>query len=201
MPVFLEDKKILLLHIPRTGGNWVLRVVRRANIDSTAWIRSNHSNLTQSHQLLGQLVVRYDHNIEGIFAFVRHPIDYYESVWMYMHSIDSNRDAMKEGCKFRWHPYFHIMESYCPDFRQWVETVIDTIPGWYSQMIDSYVGPKGGEFCQYIGRTERLGTDFVDILMAFGYELTPRQIRTILQYGKANASYARSSGVVKQLLN
>ncbi len=201
MAMFLNDKKILFLHIPRTGGTFLVKVIRKAKLSSIAWIRSNRAKLTQSHQLIGHFTSRYRRDISGVSAFVRHPITYYESVWMFMHVVGDNRWLMGRDRRFSWHPHSSVVECWRPDFADWVRAVIDELPGWYSRLVDMYVGPDGGEFCKYIGRTERINIDLVDILIKFGYELTDQQKHIINGYRVINHSYDRDRADVQAMLN
>jgi hypothetical protein len=50
--------------------------------------------------------------------------------------------------------------------------MLENEPAWYTRLIEQYVGPEGGEFASYVGRTERLVQDLVAILRSLGYAIS-----------------------------
>ena len=56
-----------------------------------------------------------------------------------------------------------------PDFNEWLDEMLEEEPGWVTRWFERYVGPPGGEFCHFIGRTETIEQDMEDVLTMLGY--------------------------------
>jgi hypothetical protein len=106
--------------------------------------------------------------VNFVFAFVRHPIAYYESVWKWMSRKNYSRLIRK---RWRWHPHRTAVMQYrrASGFNDWVCRMLKNRPCWYTRLVEQYVGPEGGEFCDFIGRTETLIEDFMLLLNELGY--------------------------------
>ena len=53
----------------------------------------------------------------------------------------------------------------------WIHEVMDREPCWVTRLYESYIGPEGGEFLQYVGRTEHLTEHLTVVLRRLGYEV------------------------------
>ncbi len=202
MTIMLSEKQCLFVHIPRTGGEWTKSILKSAEIETSPWLRSNRPRIARSHQLIGHFFNRRGYNPSNAFSFVRHPLEYYESVWMYLCMAgERNRRKSTDIERFSWSPHTMPAALWCDDFKIWVESMLNNRPSWYSRVVDMYVGPDGGEFCQYIGRTERINKDLIEILVKFGYQLSEKQIEIISQAEKRNISFDRNEGKTKLMLN
>lgn len=166
---YLSESKALILHIPRTGGTWVEKAIQLCNIESSRWVSKQPNNLPKKHCLLPHIARRHVSDIDFVAAFVRHPIPYYESVWKWMSKTTRSHILRK---RWTWHPHKCAIDVFKKnkDFNEWVYNMSEKHPGWYSRMVKMYVGPQGGEFCGYIGRTESLVDDFLELLTGLGYK-------------------------------
>ncbi len=165
MARYLVDTKAVFLHIPRTGGTWIRDALGVLGVHAGPYSLTEQ-NLPKNHCYLGHYFrapySKKDTNF--IIAIVRHPIAYYESVWKW---ITYSRGRMRG--RWSWHPYMTASRLYSTDFNVWVEIMLREEPAWYTRMVELFVGPAGGEFCDYIGRTETLENDFHAILLHLGY--------------------------------
>ena len=187
MARYLRKNGDLFQHIPRTGGTWIENALRLSGIGCSRWISSAQPlNYATKHCLLGLYYKEYYNVVNRVFSFVRHPIPYYASVWKWMtqhHGVN----CMKE--RWTWHPHLTVAKLYQPNFNDWVFMMLKKEPLWYTRLLENYVGPKGGEFCNYIGRTETLTTDFCEVMEWLGYEKEIETNReTLCSSGKLNAS-------------
>ena len=175
MSRYLRDSKAFFLHIPRTGGTWVFDTMNILGVHSKRWMTLPIS-LPKNHVLLSHMSPEGMKKVDYIFAFVRNPIAYYESVWKLISIGDrGNRFGDRFGTEnlrphWLWHPHMSVTRHYNPDFNRWVEAVLKHEPCWYTRLIESYVGPEGAEFCDFIGRTETLNEDLLNVLEGLGYE-------------------------------
>lgn len=203
MSIILPDKRCLFLHIPRTGGWWVRWAIADSlKIETGVWVRSINPKIARSHALLSHYIDRPDKaNFRSAFAFVRHPIAYYESVWMFFAKMGLGSREKIGGGRFDWHPHRTAARLWVPDFGEWMGWMIRLHPGWYSDMIRLYVGPKGGEYCKFIGRTEHLPDHLLQILRGYRYKIPTGDDKALYKSKKKNTSYDRSNSRVKVMLN
>jgi hypothetical protein len=128
--------------------------------------------LPHGHCLLGHYPRLKRVGIKYILTFVRHPIAYYESVWKWLtNNIAPRNNRFRRMLRYwRWHPFKSAAFYYSDDFNIWVQRMIDSDPMWYTRMVENYVGPPGGEFVDFIGRTETLQSDLIQALTVMGCE-------------------------------
>lgn len=164
----------VFLHVPKTGGNWVTHVLRKMNLV--------HSDVGEKHSDFGRtLLALVGHNTPSLmrgvlrlpqrvilppdstymFAFVRHPLSWYES-WFKYQSQDTRR-WVKFGVEGRfsaWHPNSVLNELGSSEFDVFVENVLSRRPGYVSELYFSFCPPE----IRFIGRHERLRTDLCEAL-------------------------------------
>lgn len=167
MSRFLYDTKTLFLHIPRTGGTFVEKVFQECGIRCSRWASGKliMNRLPQKHALLGHYKRERLAEVEKKFAFVRHPLSYYRSVWGWL-----CRSEGRGLGNHNWHPFQEVTRYWHPQYSVWLNQVLKYQPGWYSALVRDYVGPAGGEFVQFIGRTESLVIDLQNVLSLVGME-------------------------------
>ena len=169
MSQLITKHRLFFLHIPRTGGTWICQALKFLNtrISRRFNKRPVHSNkkLVSKHFLLQHLLREEFGRWDTSFAFVRHPINYYEPVWSWLLRAGKRRTGMN---RFSWHPFDIPYVNWNDDFNVWMKLMLSNNPGWVSHLFDMYVGPEGGEFVDYIGRTENLIDDFQKIIRNFG---------------------------------
>jgi len=191
MARFLHDSGVLIQHIPRTGGTFVEHAIDRLCISSTRWLgRQNIKDYPKKHALLSHYYWGQLAEVRHVVCFVRHPVDYYVSVWQYLHSTRqaSRRRLAHLWTRWRWHPHRQAALLYRADFCEWAEAVLEAEPCWATRLMTWYVGPEDGEYCTFIGRTDTLIPDLLELLPAFGYEVSED---VLIGIGKANAFVGR----------
>jgi hypothetical protein len=173
MSYFLPEKGVLFLHIPRTGGTWIGASMNTAEIPIHNWGRVCEMYRPRKHTILPHYRPDLIPKIKWIFSFVRHPVDYYVSVWRFTtRSVDirpekMRRDAFDKGDSAAIN---EGVNRWKPDFYEWIEEMLEEEPGWVTRMFERYVGPERGEFPHYIGRTETLEQDAREVMRIVGYE-------------------------------
>ena len=178
MSALIKQNRVLFLHIPRTGGTWVKKAINLLEIPVTNYNVRFQIYIAKKHGLLAHIRRPFRARIDSTFCFVRHPITFYESVWKYIITTDYNgKRYIKLSNKWRWHPLTKAVEQYKQlandkrnkeiDFNDWVTLMLCNEPMWCTRLMEQYIGPEGGEFCKFIGRTETLSNDFVEALNFF----------------------------------
>jgi len=183
MARYLVKAKALFQHIPRTGGSWVEKAIDLCKIHRVGWLEKQPPWLPRKHALLNHYYREQMAEVKFVFAFVRHPVAYYESVWKWLgkHGGDN---IMRPA--WSWHPHQTASRWYQPDFDDWVFLMLENEPLWYTRLIEQYVGPRGGEFCNFIGRTEHLLEDFYEAMSSIGYDIEIHR-SGLAALGKRNA--------------
>jgi hypothetical protein len=165
--LFLPDTNALFLHIPRTGGTTVKdTIINRLKLPHEVWKGcTDNKCYPRKHTLLAQHNPRLLEKVKFVFCFVRHPLSYYQSIWKYtstvneqgkyIHPDDRREGTQRKFTSIRW----EYPTCWCPDFDEWVTTMVSEYPGWVTRLYEGFVGPDHSEFCHFIGRTETLSED------------------------------------------
>jgi len=167
---YLHDSRSLFLHIPRCGGTFVEEALDLCGIGTDDWEQSHPRCFCSRHALLSHCYRDKLAEVDNVFAFIRHPYYYYESTWRWLTKF-GERKRKRLWTWWEWHPFASVGKLYVDDFSSWVRKVMAEEPLWVSRIYDAYVGPEGGEFCQFVGRTEHIADDLVLILGRLGYDV------------------------------
>jgi hypothetical protein len=170
MARLLTENGVLYQHIPRTGGTWVEQALQRMRIPMSRWLQKQPEWMPKKHCLLSHYFREDMGQVKRVVAFVRHPLAYYSAVWRWLCDRKPKHfETVRSGEKWAWHPHRTAAEQCQPCFNDWVFLMLQREPLWYTRLVEQYVGPEHGEFCDYIGRTETLADDVLASLGLFGY--------------------------------
>lgn len=143
----LTKNNILFLHIPKTGTNWTIEILKINNLIK--------EKLVGKHDTLKLLNKRYNKiNYLKKVCFVRNPISWYESAFKYYTSIN-----WRVWNRPRWHPCRELWELGDKSFNKFIENVIKNCPSYLSKMYELYT-----KDCDFIGRQENLKDDLIEVL-------------------------------------
>lgn len=133
--------------------------------------KTNHLDLARTERYADRFTI----------AFVRHPLDWWRSLWAY---------RMRDG----WDPQRRIDSVACSsDFNTFVEQVVEHLPAHLETLFARYIGPPSRPI-EFIGRFESLADDLVQGLRAAGDEFDERALRSlppdnVNDYGRFPALY------------
>lgn len=142
----------LFLHIPKTGGTWIEHATHAAGIEMQAAPALKH--VTWRHSLVNQYLNKYSF----IFAFVRHPLTWYESWWKFQTWL-----KWRDHEPGVWHPQGILAKCASDDFSEFIDNCIKHEPAYVTRMYEWYLGPQGAEFVSFVGRYEHLADDLVRV--------------------------------------
>jgi hypothetical protein len=184
MAILLKSNAVFL-HIPKTGGSWVRKVLYDNDLVVCSFSHE-HADLERVLNLSGHYPgdfikksLKIRSNIERKvrnaykFAFIRHPVSWYVSTWRYMESIQWHDFVKKQNpSRFHlkydhWHPFEKLYPLKSANLSEFIHNVITKIPGYYTNLVYSYTGMDTLDF---IGRQEHLLEDLKKVLTNLGIE-------------------------------
>ncbi len=187
----------LFLHIPKTGGTWVTKVLRECGLVRSS-IGHRHANLDHllapGWQGLGRklewawkrpFLLRV-HPRPFTFCFVRHPLDWYESFYLYKNqpALDWERDGERDNFH-RWHPNAVLNDlGKGRDFNEFVGAVMDRYPGYVTALFSHYTFRP----VDFVGKQENLRDDLVEVLDRMGCVFDPAMIRSKERVNRSEAA-------------
>lgn len=170
MAILLKSGDIFL-HIPKTGGNWVTRVLAEQNLILDV-IGHKHSDVAHTFSLNseinGKLLKYFIKKKIGllkskpfVFCMVRHPLSWFESWYKYM-SQDKIRWKCwgRKGIVASWHPNAPLDRCCHTSFEDFLHWIVDNRPGYVSHLLNAYTY----EGVDFVGKQENLACDLVDAL-------------------------------------
>ena len=201
---FLLKGGAIFLHIPKTGGSWVKAVLKESGLiekqlghEHATWdrvlfrdkyydvglkdiLKTKMKNRLYQHLYSGTQRNQINDGNPFVFCFVRNPLSWYESWWKYMIKMQW-KDWGKTNSRNHWHPNAILNSLGSEDFNQFIKNVISTRPGYVTELYGSYTQPG----INYIGKTENLANDLIEVLTYLGLDFNEEFIRN---YKKVNVS-------------
>jgi hypothetical protein len=175
----LLKNNVVFLHIPKTGGSWVTKVLKENDLVLTEFSHP-HADLERVNNFSGhyighylKLSVKFKCNFENLvndslkFCFVRDPISWYESVWRYYSDhnwkkFTREKNPSRFGLKYDlWHPWSPLEELNHDTFENFINDLIKLYPGYLTHLYNSYVDKR---YTHYVGKQENLIEDLISIL-------------------------------------
>lgn len=173
MALLLKNGAVFL-HVPKTGGCFVQKVLRHFDLvrrpigdhnshDRVFW----HDRFHHDEKVARNLVRRALGWIPRIspndfrFCFVREPLSWYVSCWRYMESRNWKREG-DEGNPYHWNPLEMLNGLGSSDFNEFVFNVNRKRPGFVTELFGWYARPS----TQFVGKLENLAVDLRKVLLS-----------------------------------
>jgi hypothetical protein len=106
------------------------------------------------------------------FCFVRHPLAWYESYWLFMRGRGWNAWGVTPSGRRRWHPNAALDGLGDADFNRFARNVLRRRPGYVSEMYSWYATPE----IDFVGVQERLAGDLAAVLRHLGVEFDSERL-------------------------
>lgn len=173
MSLYLPELNAVFVAIPKTGSQWVRRVLAESGATCAPAGGPGDHNLPGTYGRGGPGEPTGNRR----FCFVRHPLEWYESVWRGLHSSWPDRRPVKPLHRERtWSPIRLVTYTAgARTFDEFVRAVLSEQPGFWSRMCEWYAGPPGAPAVDYVGRCENLADDLRIILTALGWKRRPAE--------------------------
>lgn len=190
------------LHIPKTGGSWVAKVLteqglvqsanghKHADFNWNLWQPGRQIRRLSGSQMgleaLKLAAKRLCPATEGIrsdkcsaeekvpfrFCFVRNPFSWYESWFNYMQGKEWRFWGLNASYE-NWHPNSALNGLGSDNFEEFVRNVIRLLPGYVTEFFYSYA--KIG--ISYVGKNESLVEDLISVLNFLGLDFDETKLR------------------------
>ena len=98
---------------------------------------------------------------KGSFAFVRNPLEWYRSWWLYRVRVGLGRMPAWSGEQIAYDAWDEV-------FNRFVLNVTELQPGFLTRLFERYVGTRERPLVDRIGRVETLRSDLKQFLGEFG---------------------------------
>jgi hypothetical protein len=151
----------LILHVPKTGSDWVRAACQAAVRSRIREIGPWHCDLATAKKKLAILGIE----MPPVGTFVRHPLTWYRSAWCYW--METGRFPREDNAP--------RVES--DDFSEFVRNCLHVEPsGYVCSIFERFVGPTDG-CVSFVGRQERLVDDLVEFLRVAGEDFDEERLR------------------------
>lgn len=176
-------KKSMFIHIPKTGGTWIIAATKRAGLFKYK-TKHKHPSLVEFRCINP----KFDLKQIKFFTFVRNPVTWWQSRWsdpfMRRQYLNNEQpEKMPWIGNIRWLNYesqIQTQEQF-EDFNTYIKWMLDRRPGF------------GGDYFRFmtnvskleVGKYEQITQDLVEILYRCGEEFKKSDI---LETPKANES-------------
>lgn len=141
------------LHIPKTGGTWIRRVVTDAGLVTRVLKYDDPALTSEKHAPSHHSVIKPEDAPPVVFAFVRHPLTWYRSYWSWKEKM------------FAWSPV-NPFDRQCAhrDFHGFIRNVFMHYPkGYLAELFPFFTN-----HCTVVGQYENLHEDLARILKDAG---------------------------------
>lgn len=153
--LLLKDNYSTFLHIPKTGGNWVSRVLNDLDL---ANCKTGDKHDCDPGRHFG-------------FCFVRNPITWYESWFKYQTHIGWINWDKDHPCE----PLNRLGSEHFNDF---IYNVLQNQPGFVTRLYSCFT-----DNAQFVGRQENLREDLILILDFQGFDFDRDYVRQLESIG------------------
>lgn len=200
MAVLLKNNA-LFLHVPKTGGSWIIKVLDELGLVK-AHLGHEHSSMEHvlyypryfpANHVKGTIKFKnnfYEEILNSYkFCFVRDPMDWYESYWRFQmgHNWKIWRITPKKiflkPAKV-WHPWNVLEDCSDDNFNEFLLKVAKNSPGYVSKMYSWYAT----EDINFVGKQENLAEDLIEVLKRMDFKFNPDKVRNFQKINESKVN-------------
>jgi hypothetical protein len=169
---------LVYLHIPKTGGNWLTRLLHDQDlvIDTLGHKHATYEALVGTTMDDTESAPRQ--RIQGFFCVVRHPLRWYES-WFKYQCSRGWRDWGQAGNLQKWHVMCDLNTCKAEEFNAFMMQVNRTQPGYVHHLYARYAGGS----MAHVLKTETVADDFIALARQTGLEIDEAAARAAPPFG------------------
>ena len=164
MPIILP--KSVFVHIPKTGGTWVHAVLNKMDLIQN--VVQIHATPNKFRKLIGDRLY---------FTFVRNPVTWYQSRWSGLYARNHHPVKLKNQPGFEF-----INDDELNNFKLWADNVLERTS--LTLIYKNYLG-ENLDGCDFIGKTENLSNDLIEILTKTKENFNPDFAKTTEKENKS----------------
>lgn len=153
--------------LTRTGGLWVRRAIFNSGIPTNELCQVGNQYFYDNPKSYiikrGTILHMPPDEISRLghkrFTIVRHPLNWLKSYFYHK----------QEGA---WHPERQPIDKHCEtdDFEEFIHLYLKHVPGYYTSLVKVF------DRVDFVGRTENISLDLIDILKKCGERFDPQKI-------------------------
>lgn len=174
--------RTLFLHVPKTGGKAVLSSFYRAGVIPRPVRSPGHHVGHASSQDVRDGRYQWDF----VWGMVRHPLDWYRSLWKFAETPDSSLFKIDPMIVHPFRSILPLIEKRLP-LSEFTSRIIHRRPGFYSEMLDHYFG-HDLELVDFVGRQEELVLSMKRAIFRGGIKVSEKRLRYIEEPLVVNSS-------------
>ena len=183
MSILLKNGAVFL-HIPKTGGKWVISVLKELDLVKFNFSH-NHADMERTinfHRHFPMHFIRqtikHGYYLKKLktafkFCFVRHPLKYYESYFKFAASLGWPETMGKMPGSNDWHPNSPFYGCESDDFNVFMKNIMSKHPGYVTELYSSFTRPS----IDFIGKNENLVEDLIKVLDIMKINFDPDLVR------------------------
>jgi hypothetical protein len=193
------NDRFIFYFVPKTGGTWSRAALRRGGVGGLSRVR-NLANVRpfglRAHHAPPAAVPDSYKKDRFQFCFVRRPYEWYQSFWAFRKKeLALNEDVMKSASPLI---LDHLWD---PDFRIFISRVLASCPGILTLMLQEFVG-KDGKLMDFVGRTENLPGDLINVTRLIGYtDLDEGRMRRLKPMNVTGREFKKQAKVPGRLVD
>ena len=182
--MFTKKTNTFFLHIPKTGGTWVWRVLEKSKSNIKKITKKKHATydyiVGKKTSILEKRFSNFQSSSLRFFTVIRNPLTWYESNYKYQKQVNWRKWGEKGNLNY-WHPLSVLNTEPIENFNEYMEFVNINYPGFLSHLYYSFTLTS----CAHVLKNETLSNDLLELNKLWKLDLNEN---IIISHKRANSS-------------